>query len=203
MFISLSDALVILEQYRYWLIFPIMILEGPIINVISGFLVYLGILDIYITYVLLVIADLIGDSLHYVVGRYWRTSPFIKKYGPLFGYNQKSEEFLDNHFQKHKIKTFLLAKLSHGMGTAIQMAAGIAKVNFFEYLWVNLAATLPKTLFFLLLGFYMGSSYQKINEYLNTTALVFVGLALLTAVLILSNKLAKKYFAKTDDMEQI
>jgi membrane protein DedA with SNARE-associated domain len=70
MLIPLPDILIILEKYKYWLIFPIVIIEGPIIVVISGFLVYLGFLNAYITYIILVIGDSIGDSMYYAIGRY-------------------------------------------------------------------------------------------------------------------------------------
>src|SRR6185295_20205952 len=81
MFISPSDVLGILEHYKYLVIFPIAVIEGPIIIVISGFLVYMGFLNVYVAYVVLVVADTIGDSLYYLVGKYWGRSAWIMKIG--------------------------------------------------------------------------------------------------------------------------
>lgn len=177
-----------------------MVLEGPIITVISGLLVNLGVLNIFATYGLLVLADLMGDALHYVIGVYWRRALWIKKYGRFLGYNEQFEGYIDVHFQKHKIKTFLVAKFSHGLGTAIQIAAGVARVNFFEYLWVNFAATIPKTAIFLFIGFYMGDSYQLINKYLTSFGWFLVMIAVFAIVILVSNKYARKFFAKDEDI---
>ena len=178
-----------------------MVLEGPIITVISGLLASLGVLNIFAAFGLLVVADVIGDVLHYVAGVYWRRITWIKRYGKYLGYGEQFENYIDIHFQNHKIKTFLVAKFSHGLGTAIQMAAGVARVNFNEYLWVSVAATIPKTAIFLLIGFYMGDSYELINRYLTTTGWVFVMIAILIIILMLSGRYARKFLTRSKSLE--
>lgn len=187
MLIPLSDILVILEKYKYFVILPVVIIEGPIIMVISGFLVYLGFLNIFITYSLLVVGDLIGDSLYYAVGRYGSRFVWIKKAGYFLGYNQKIKESLKNHFEKHTVKTLLLAKISHGLGGTVQVIAGVIKVNFLKYLSVEIIGTIPKTLILLILGFYIGDSYLKINTYLDSIALIIIGAALAVFLYIIRN----------------
>ncbi|MCX6702149.1 MAG: VTT domain-containing protein [Candidatus Zambryskibacteria bacterium] len=198
MFISLSDVLIIFEQYRYLFIFPIAILEGPIITIISGFLVYLGLLNIYIIYILLVIGDLTGDAFHYAIGKYWRKSSWVKRYGHFLGYNEKSEESIENHFKKHEIKTVLSAKVLHGMGTAIQITAGIAGINFFRYIGVSLLGTIPKTLVLLLVGYYVGGSYIKIDGYLNTAAFITISVFLLVFLYFILNKIIRNFFVNNE-----
>jgi|SRR3989344_502170 len=196
MFISPVESLAILEYYKYLIIFPIVIFEGPIITIISGFLIYLGILNPFITYVLLIIGDLIGDSLYYSIGKFWRRSIGIKKLGHFLGYNEKSEEFLENHFKKHLFKTLFIAKFSHGIGGTIQASAGIAKVNFIQYLWINLIGIIPKTLILLIIGFYLGSSYLKINIYLNSIASIVIGVVILVFLYIILDKPVKDFLRK-------
>ncbi|MFA5889134.1 MAG: VTT domain-containing protein [Candidatus Paceibacterota bacterium] len=198
MFLSSSDISFFLEQYKYLLIFPIAVFEGPIVTVISGFFIYLGLLNIYIVYILLAVGDLTGDVLHYVVGRYWQKSVWIKKHGSWFGYDENSEEFLENHFRKHKIKTLLAAKFFHGTGTVIQITAGIAKVNFLQYLWINLIMTILKTSALLFLGYYIGSSYIKIDGYLNIIGFIVISIIIVVLSFIISSKLAKKYLIKSE-----
>ncbi len=195
MFISPQEALTILEHYKYLLIFPITVVEGPIIIIISGFLVYLGFLNAISAYIILSIADIIGDSLYYAIGLYWRRWAWIKKYARLLGYNENSEAFLESHFRKHKGKTFLLAKISHGIGGAIQIAAGIARVNYWQFLFYSIIGTLPKTLILMLIGFYLGSSYIKIDGIFNYIAMVTVGISvLLIFFYVILQKYLKKFF---------
>lgn len=194
----LSDVVSILETYRYWIIFPVVIIEGPIITIISGFLVYLGVLNPYFTYALLIVGDLIGDTLYYLIGKYWRKSSWIKKIGKFVGYNEKSEKFLEDHFKKHYFKTLLVAKFSHGIGGTIQASAGIAGVNYFKFLWINFIGVIPKTFVLFVLGFYLGGSYLKINSFLNSLAVVFVSILVFVVLYFASKKLVKTHFKKED-----
>ena len=192
---SLSQLLVLLKSYKYILIFPVAIFEGPIVSVISGFLVSLGFLNGIATYVVLVLGDLVGDSLYYAVGRYWGNSAWAKKVMRPLGYSENTEQIIENYFAKHKGKTLLLAKFSYGLGGASEVAAGIAKVNYYEFLMFSLLGTLPKSLILVLIGFYAGSSYVKISSYLNS--IEFVTLAIVALLVIgytVLNKLSKKYF---------
>lgn len=178
MLIPLSDILIILEKYKYWLIFPVAIIEGPIIIVISGFLVYLGFLNTYITYIILVVGDSIGDSMYYAIGRYGGNITWIKKIGYFLGYSQKIKVSLINHFDRHTTKTLLLAKFSHGLGSAVQVTAGLAKINFSKYLSIEVLGTLVKTLILFVLGFYIGESYEQINNYLQMIAITVIGVVI-------------------------
>ena len=196
MFIPDSHILTILEHYKYLVIFPIAVIEGPIIIVVSGFLAYLGILNIYVAFFLLVIADTVGDSLYYLIGKYWRRALWIKKIGKFLGYNEKSEEFLENHFQKHKVKTFLIAKFSHGVGSSVQVASGIARVNYFEFVLLNLLGTIPKTLILMTIGYYAGDSYIKIDGYLDSIAFIMICISLFSLLYLISRKMVRDFLAE-------
>ncbi len=191
MFTSPGELLLIIEHYRYWIIFPIAIFEGPIIIIISGFLVHLGYLNGIVAYIVVVIADIIGDSLYYLIGRYWRIAPWIKKVGKFVGYDEKSEEYIEAHFKRHKIKTFMIGKVSHGLGGSIQIASGIAKVSYWEFLWLSLLGTIPKALALILLGFYLGAYYERINGVLRYISIGTVSIFAITLFFVVSRKLKK------------
>lgn len=193
---SLSDVLYILENYKYIIVFPLTVIEGPIISVISGFLVYLGVMNFWATIMILVIADVLGDCMYHMIGRYSLRSDRAKKLVGFFGYSHKSEVFIERHFKKHKFETFLIAKFAHGVGAVIQIASGIAKVNFGYFLIFSFISTIPKTLILVSIGFYAGSSIAKIDGILSTVALVVFGsLFLLVFGYIMLNKYIKSFFS--------
>ena len=196
---SLDHILTILEHYKYVLIFPIMIVEGPIITVISGFLIYLGFLNAFITFPLLIVGDLIGDCTYYAIGRYGSNTKWVKKIIHYVGYDEKSEEFLEKHFEKHTVKTLLIAKVSHGLGIPVQIAAGMAKVNSLKYIWVELLGTAPKTLFLLVLGFYLGRSYLKINSYLHFFAFTVIAIVVFVILYFILRKRIKNYLKEEEN----
>lgn len=193
MFISPAELLVILEKYRYWIIFPVAIFEGPIIIIITGFLVKLGYLNGIIAYIVVVIADIIGDSVYYSIGRFWGTSRFIKKIGSFVGYDDSTEKYLEEHFKKHKVKTFMIGKVSHGLGSSVQIASGIAKVPYYEFLGLSLLGTMPKTILLMIIGYFLGTYYERINDYLQNIALVTITI-FLTSLIVIIGKRVKNNF---------
>jgi membrane protein DedA with SNARE-associated domain len=76
------------------------------------------------------------------------------------------------------MKTLLLAKFSHGLGSAVQVTAGLAKINFSKYISIEVLGTLVKTLILFVLGFYIGKSYEQINNYLQIIAITVIGVVI-------------------------
>jgi len=182
--------------YRYIVLFPIMVIEGPIITIIAGFLASLDLLNIYIVYIVIVLADITGDIFYYSIGR-WGRMRFLHKYGKYFGLKEQNIQKVETHFERHTKKTLIIGKISHAIGTPILVAAGIAKVPIFEFLWLNVVATLPKSLVFLLIGFYFGQAYVRLNKYLDYFSIAILILAIL---LIISYFGYNRIRSKTDKM---
>ena len=70
---SPNEIVFLLETYKYLFLLPLAIIEGPIVAIIVGFLTTLKVFDTYISYAILVVGDVIGDSSLYALGR-WGTS---------------------------------------------------------------------------------------------------------------------------------
>ncbi len=167
---ALPQVLPWLMQERYLLLFPIVVVEGPIATILAGFLVSLGYLNFPLAYGLAVTADLLGDTLYYLVGRFG-ANRVVDRWGKYLGTSWDQIEKLKRHFERHVGKTLPLVKLTHGAGGLILLAAGAAEVPYPLFLWFNLIGTLPKSLLLLLVGFYFGHAYRSINAYLNAVAL--------------------------------
>jgi len=164
-----------------------MVVEGPMITVIAGFLSSLGYLDILVVYLFVVIGDLVGDSIYYAGGR-WGRKRFVRRWGRYVGVTMERIMQLQEYFAEHKGKTLIVAKLSHAIGAPVLVAAGVANVPYWQFVGINFLATLPKSLVLLLIGFYFGKGYAKISEYLDYTALGMVALAALLIMLYLMKK---------------
>lgn len=196
MFFSPSELLSLLGQYKYWVIFPIAVIEGPIITIISGFLVNSGVLSGILAYSILVVADVLGDTVYYFTGRFWRSSNWVKRLMGFFGYDENTEAFLEEHFRKHKFKTFLIGKFTHGIGGMIEIASGIAGISFWQYLFISFVTTLPKSLVLITIGYYAGVYYEKINGYFQNFAFITIGLVIVFIFFTVSKKIKKDLFSK-------
>lgn len=170
MIFSLQSIVTLLITYKYLIIFPIAVIEGPITGVIAAFLVSQGILDIYIVYIILVTADVIGDIIHYYIGRL-SSEAFIVKHGDKFGVSKEKIEYVKKQFQENPWRTFIFGKYTHAFNSAILIVAGILKFDFRKFVSINTLLIFPKIIIVMLIGYYFGKSYTLIKTYFDTWAL--------------------------------
>jgi membrane protein DedA with SNARE-associated domain len=60
---TLDTAIHILQTDGLLLLFPLAVVEGPIVTVIAAYLASLGYLNIFAVFAVVVAADLVGDSI--------------------------------------------------------------------------------------------------------------------------------------------
>jgi len=160
---TLDSLIQLLVTYKYYLLLPISIVEGPIVSVIAGFLCSKGMLSLFVTYSILILGDLIGDTLYYSIGR-WGGRPFIRKWGKFFRIQEDKLLHTENHFKRHAGKTLVLGK-TQALGGIILVAAGLGKMPYLKFILLNLAVTLVKSFALLILGYYYGHAYKLIDHY--------------------------------------
>ena len=192
MTVSIAKIISLLLLYRYAILFPIVVFEGPIVTVIAGFFISLGKLSWLATVFVIVVADLTGDALHYAVG-YSSRHRRATKLMAFLGINQKRLEHVERHFKKHPKKTLLLGKIAHGIGGIPLVAAGVAKMPFSKFMFINFIATIPKSLALLFIGYFFGQSLYKINGYLDTGAILILLAAIILAIIyLITSRMADK-----------
>ncbi|MBY0472677.1 hypothetical protein K2Q00_00105 [Patescibacteria group bacterium] len=175
----MAGLIALLTTYKYVIIFPLGIFEGPIIAVICGFLATLGIVEWYFAYAILVLADALGDWFYYGLGRFGST--YIHRWGHYIGLTSERIHKAGAYFSKNHFKMVAASKLIHAGGVAGIVAAGTTKLPFLKFAGQCLFISLLQTGILFLLGVFFGHAYDKIGEYLNyyaagTAFLVFLGI---------------------------
>lgn len=163
-----------LYAYGYWILFPLVVIEGPLVTILAGFLASLKFFNIFLAYAVVVLADLTGDIIYYCAGRWWLNRAFNRTLA-FFSLSKSRVEKIEQALKKNRGKVLFFGKLSHVVGVVILFAAGHAEVPFADYVWYNFLATLPKSLVLILVGYYFGSSISNFNRYLDFTVLGLVG----------------------------
>lgn len=182
----------LISTYKYFILLPIAVVEGPIITIIASFLASLHVLNIYVVYGIAVMGDLIGDTIYYWLGRAGSHS-FIPKYGPYIGVTEKRIKYVENHYDKHLGKTILFGKITQAPIAVILVVAGMTKVDFWKYMGIIFLVTIPKVFVFTILGYYFGASYVAINRYFdNSVLLISLLLILVTIIYCVIKYLRKK-----------
>jgi membrane-associated protein len=166
--------------YKYLILFPLAIVEGPIIAVIAGFLCSNGYLNVFVVFPIIIMGDMIGDSICYILGR-WGMPKFVKKIGKGLGIKPKNLEQVRIFFDSNPAKTISLSKIALGIGVAGIYLAGNARVPYNKFIRICLVTSCIQYVFYLTIGLLFGSAYNHINHYLNyyASACVILFLAII------------------------
>jgi membrane protein DedA with SNARE-associated domain len=166
------------------------ILEGPIVTIIGAFFAGQGYMNIYIVYFLALFGDMIGDSLHYALGRYGGER-IVRRYGERFGLTvDKLHEVRAKYFGTRRSlwKIITAAKVTHAPCSSILVTCGILKVSFSEFFLINFVNNIFKVLFFLIIGFYFGQYYKTIDTYIGHSWMVLVPIFILVVYIFYRNR---------------
>ena len=169
-----------LEAHPYLLLFPLAVVEGPVVAMVAGLLVFAGALPWYAAYALIVAADLVGDTAHFVVGRLGRRPRLGRRLASV-GLTEGRLDYLASLLERREGRVLVGAKLTHFAGGPVLVAAGLGNVPYGRFLGWNALATLPKSAFFMALGFFSGGQISNFARYLDvgsaaTLALIAVSL---------------------------
>lgn len=179
-------------HYGYAIIFPVAILEGPLVSIVGGFLVSKGVLQLHLMIGLLLIADLCGDTLYYSLGR-WGGRRLAHRWGAYVGITEERTTKLEKHFKTHDWKLIFFSK-TQAIGAAILFSAGVAKMDFKRFIGLNFIGSIPKVFLFVMVGYYFGESVTASDgKYLNYAgAGSFLLALLLIGIYILFRKRVQK-----------
>lgn len=156
---------------------PIAVLEGPIVTVIAAWLASRGLFPLWAVALVVIVADLVGDLLFYGLGR-WGRGYLPARLLDRFGLGADRLEALAGHFERKGGRTLLFGKLTHSVGFAVLAAAGAGRMKLGQFLWFNLLGTVPKSLFFVGLGYGFGTAYVRIDNWISRLSLVLLAVIL-------------------------
>lgn len=179
---NLNTVVGLLHAHGLVLLAPLAVLEGPIVSVLAGWLVQLGLLNFVAAYAVVVLGDLFGDTLLYLLGR-WGLKRMSLRWRARLGLRRVRMEELATHFRTKGGRTLVVAKLTHSLGFAALLVAGAVRMPFGTFLWYNLLGTLPKSLAFILLGYGLGHFYARIDSYIFWASLVMLALLVISGTI--------------------
>lgn len=195
---SFSGALQWVKSAGYFLMFIAMIIEGPIITSAAAFAAALGYFNIFIILILSILGDLTGDFVYYGMGYFGRVT-VVEKYGHKVGLTKERMERMEKLIKEHPTKTMTAIKLAPVIPGPGLMMIGATKMPFWKYAWITLVVTLPKTILFMLLGYYFGRAYDTIAHYLqNGEYFILVALVLIVIVYYGYKKLSERISARLE-----
>ncbi len=181
----------LLLTYKYVILFPLAVVEGPILTVIAGLFVKTGVLNLYLVYIIVVLGDMFGDTLAYSIGRFG--GPLVlRKFSKLWGITDAKVQKAKEYFDLHHHKTLIFSKIIHGVGVAGLITAGNLKISYKKFFFMCLCVSLMQSAILLTIGVLFGHAYAKINQYLGFFSSATIILAAVIILIIYVKSKAKK-----------
>ena len=196
MSLSVETILNLLQAHPYLLLFPLVLVEGPISTITAGLLVATGIMVWPIAYAVAITADLTADTFYYLLGRSTRY-PGAKRLLTRLGLTQEKLTAMEALFGRNEGKALVGAKIADFAAIPIFLAAGLSKVGYGRFLAWTAAATLPKSGLLLLGGYFAGGQALALVRLLTPGPLA--SLALLSIVPIAYLLIIKKVLVRSLD----
>jgi len=150
-----GGILTLLAAHPYLWLFPLAVVEGLLVAMVAGSMVSLGLVSWPLAYLLVVAADLVGDTAFYVLGRFGHRPRVRRALGRL-GVNSSSLDRLEALFRKRGARVLVGGKLTHFAGAPVLAAAGLARIGYGRFLLWNLVATVPKSAALMAVGYLFG-----------------------------------------------
>jgi membrane protein DedA with SNARE-associated domain len=182
--------------HGYGLMFVAMLVDSQLVTAAGAFAAALHYFNPYTVFLISVLADFAGDVIYFSIGYFFRRT-FLER--------SKSSKFKD----KFSRASIMLAKRPWMAVVAVKITPvipvpaiimlGALGVKIRTFAKVSIAVALPKSLFFVLAGYFFGRSYERLSVYLHAGAAVAVYAALLIIMHFGFNKAASGLAQKIEN----
>lgn len=181
-----------LQNYGYWMMLPLMIIEGPVVTIIAAMLASLGAFNWLIVLLLSIVGDMVGDILLFAAGYRWGMG-FVRGFGKYLGITPALVERMEIYFQNHGGKTIFAVKSTTGLCWATFVAAGVVKMDFKKFVKYSFWGGVVWSGSLVAMGYFYGYLWREIKRYIGWIGWAMFALALLSFAGI---TVYKKYQAK-------
>ncbi len=177
-----TQIIALIQSHGLTMLTALAVIEGPIVTVIAAWLASMSLLRVQDVFICVLLADLVGDTALYLAGRF-APSMLSASWARRLGLTRRRVARVVRSFRERGWRILVFGKLTHAAGFAVLVAAGAARMPFAEFLLVNLAATIPKVLVFMGIGYVLGSASSAVGEWLFVFSAAVIGII---AVVILA-----------------
>ena len=192
MFFTGQEILDFLSHWGYWIVLPMMIIEGPVATILSAMLASFGIFNVWLILFFSMLGDILGDVFLYWLGKTWGMR-FVDRVGKYVGITRKLVLRMEKYFNGHGGKTIFAVKSTIGLGWATFVAAGIVKMNFWKFVEYSVLGGIVWSGFLVAMGYFYGYMWQQIKQYIEWAGLLAISLTIVTFAIV---TLYKKYKLK-------
>lgn len=194
----------VILQYRYWILIPLSLIEGPVVAFVAGTLASFGYFNIYFLSALFFVRDIGLDGMYYAIGHFGGRTAFAERMLAKIGITDTHLDKVRELWERRPFTTMFIGKLSYGIASAFIVVAGMVKMplrKFFKY--GAMVAVLEYGLL-LFAGYFLGESLGgKIVRVIENAQYVIAFAAIvITAYYVLTWYMRRKFLATDKEVEK-
>lgn len=193
---SLPTALTFVQTSGYFIMFLLMVFEGPIITTAAAFAASLGLFNIYLIFTLSLLGNLVGDLTYFFIGKIGRNF-FVNRHLKYFKIGKKGIKRIESVLKNNPIKAMLTIKLTPNLAGPGLILAGAVDMPFKKFISLSFIISFVYSLFFSLVGFYMGMAFGNILKYFDYVGWIISFLIAVALIFfIIYHKFSKRIYSK-------
>ena len=168
----------VLITYRYWILIPLSIVEGPIVAFVTGSLASLGYFNPYLAFGIFLVKDGVVDGAYYSLGRFAGDKPFVTRLLTKARVTQADRARMRVLWDRHGWRTMGIGKLAWGLSPAFLVSAGFVAVPVWLFFQYAIGAAVLQYAILLGVGYYFGHAIGTVSRTLRILQVVIAGAAL-------------------------
>jgi membrane protein DedA with SNARE-associated domain len=161
--------------FRYWVLVPLAIVEGPLVAIACGVGAATGYLDPFIAYGILVAGDIIPDLMWYGIGRYGAGLKWVARQRSRIQLLRENLPPLEDMWRDHGIITMTSVKLAYGISPAFIVSAGLVRLPLSKFVAYSLTVSTVMLAVLEAIGYGFSEYYTTLKAHVGN-AEFFVGI---------------------------
>lgn len=180
-------------EYRYWLLVPLSIIEGPVVAFVAGTLAATGYFNIYGLGLFFFVRDMVMDGLYYALGHFGGRTMLVQRLLHKIGVRENHLEEVRMLWERHAGVTMFLGKLSYGIASSFIVVAGMVRMPLTKFFGWGALAAIAQYGVLLLLGYFFGNTLGgEAVVVIERAQYVLAAVALVAAIYYIGSRYARK-----------
>ena len=162
----------IITQFWYIGLFPLVVIEWPMITILSGYLIHTGYFHLFPTFFIVLLGDMTSDIIYYHVGFFAHKSEWIKKYIAKKKFLFENLAVLETLWEKHPFQTMFFGKQAYMLCGPIVISSGVIRVGIVRFMTYSTPVSAFQAALMIWIGYYLGHGYIIAGQYMKYPAIL-------------------------------